>query len=82
MQKRLLEQGIELDVPDEVVAYLAKAGFDPQYGARPLRRAIQRTIEDALSEEILAGRIHLGDRVAASVDGERIAFRTAAPERA
>ena len=74
--------GIELDVPDEVVAYLAKAGFDPQYGARPLRRAIQRTIEDALSEEILAGRIHLGDRVAASVDGERIAFRTAAPERA
>ena len=82
VQKRLLEQGIELDVPDEVVAYLAKAGFDPQYGARPLRRAIQRTIEDALSEEILAGRIHLGDRVAASVDGERIAFRTAAPERA
>ena len=81
VQKRLLEQGIELDVPDEVVAYLAKAGFDPQYGARPLRRAIQRTIEDALSEEILAGRIHLGDRVAASVDGERIAFRTAAPER-
>ena len=82
VQKRLLEQGIELDVPDEGVAYLAKAGFDPQYGARPLRRAIQRTIEDALSEEILAGRIHLGDRVAASVDGERIAFRTAAPERA
>ncbi len=81
VQKRLLEQGIELDVPDEVVAYLAKAGFDPQYGARPLRRAIQRTIEDALSEEILAGRIHLGDRVAASLEGDRIAFKTAAPER-
>ena len=80
VQRRLQEQGIELRMPDEAVAYLAKAGFDPQYGARPLRRAIQRTVEDALSEEILAGRVHLGDTVSASLQDGKLVFRTAQPE--
>lgn len=80
VQRRLQEQGIELHMPDEAVAYLAKAGFDPQYGARPLRRAIQRTVEDALSEEILAGRVHLGDTVSASLQDGKLVFRTAQPE--
>ncbi len=80
VQRRLQEQGIALHMPDEAVAYLAKAGFDPQYGARPLRRAIQRTVEDALSEEILAGRIHLGDTVDAVLEDGKLVFRTAQPE--
>ena len=80
VQRRLQEQGIALRMPDEAVAYLAKAGFDPQYGARPLRRAIQRTVEDALSEEILAGRIHLGDTVDAVLEDGKLVFRTAQPE--
>jgi ATP-dependent Clp protease ATP-binding subunit ClpC len=56
-------QGVELEVSDEAVQYLANAGFDPQYGARPLRRAIQRLLEDELSERLLAGEIEPGQRV-------------------
>ncbi len=72
--KRLAERGIELEVAPEAVALLAKAGFDPQYGARPLRRTIQRKVEDALSEEILSGTIHLGDRVSVTAEGEELRF--------
>ena len=72
--KRLAERGIELWVAPEAAALLAKAGFDPQYGARPLRRTIQRKVEDALSEEILSGAIHLGDRVSVTVEGEELRF--------
>ena len=46
-----------------------------QYGARPLRRAIQRMVEDALSEEILLGNIRLGDRVRVTADGDHLAFK-------
>jgi ATP-dependent Clp protease ATP-binding subunit ClpC len=56
-------QDVELEVSDEAVQYLANAGFDPQYGARPLRRAIQRLLEDELSERLLAGEIEPGQRV-------------------
>ena len=71
VQKRLKERNVHLEVEPEVVAHLAKEGFDAQYGARPLRRAIARMMEDALSEEILKGEIHLGETVQARmVDGE------------
>lgn len=62
---RLGERGITLSVAPEVESYLAESGFDPTYGARPLRRAIQHQVEDSLSEEILSGRIQLGDSVQA-----------------
>ncbi|MEA5069751.1 MAG: AAA family ATPase, partial [Christensenellaceae bacterium] len=67
--RRLKERGIELVASEEAVGLLSTSGFDAQYGARPLRRAIQRMVEDALSEEILSGRIALGSRVAVGVDG-------------
>ncbi|MGI6173455.1 MAG: ATP-dependent Clp protease ATP-binding subunit [Christensenellales bacterium] len=60
---RLKERGIDLSFDEDVVRLLAQAGFDEQYGARPLRRAIQRMVEDALSEEILSGSIKLGEKV-------------------
>ena len=72
--KRLQEREITLTYGDDVVAHLAQAGFDPQYGARPLRRVIQRTIEDALSEKLIAGEIHLGGTVNMRMDGEQIMF--------
>ena len=75
--KRLKEREITLTYGQDVVAHLAQAGFDPQYGARPLRRVIQRTIEDALSEKLIAGEIHLGGRVNMRMDGEQIAFEQA-----
>ncbi|MEJ5250569.1 MAG: ATP-dependent Clp protease ATP-binding subunit [Armatimonadota bacterium] len=61
-------QGIELEITQEVREMLAREGFDPQFGARPLRRAVQRLIEDPLAEEILLGRFSEGDTVVASLD--------------
>ena len=61
--RRVHAQRAELEVSDEAVEYLANAGYDPQYGARPLRRAIQRLLEDPLSERLLAGEIEPGQHV-------------------
>ena len=58
---RLVDRDVSLGWTDDVVNYLAKAGYDPQFGARPLRRMIQRTVEDTLSDELLAGRIRPGE---------------------
>ena len=71
---RLQKRGMHLKFENEVVALLAKEGYDPQYGARPLRRVIQRTVEDALSEEIIAGKLALGDDVRLYVADGKIAF--------
>ncbi len=63
LRKRLKEQQIDFTLTEAAKGYLAKAGFDPIYGARPLRRAIQKHIEDRLSEELLMGNIKKGDSV-------------------
>jgi ATP-dependent Clp protease ATP-binding subunit ClpC len=63
LRNRLKEQDIDFHLTDAAKAYLAKEGFDPTYGARPLRRAIQKHIEDRLSEELLKGTITKGDVV-------------------
>ncbi|NMM55348.1 ATP-dependent protease ATP-binding subunit ClpC [Paenibacillus aquistagni] len=63
LKKRLNEQGIAFALTDNAKAFLAKEGYDPAYGARPLRRAIQKHIEDRLSEELLKGEISKGDHV-------------------
>ncbi|KAF1083782.1 Negative regulator of genetic competence ClpC/MecB [Sporotomaculum syntrophicum] len=61
--KRLAENEIEIEVTEAAGEYLAREGFSEEYGARPLRRAIQKEIEDRLSEELLQGTIKRGDRV-------------------
>ncbi len=71
---RVKEYGIELDAKDEVYEHLAEEGFDPTYGARPLKRAIQRLIEDNLSEEILKGTINKGDSVLLELKDKEIKF--------
>lgn len=75
VSRRIEEQGMSLDFDDAAVALLAQAGYDTQYGARPLRRAIQRQVEDALSEEILSGSIKMGERVTISAEDGRLTFR-------
>ena len=71
VEKRLAERGIRLTVDEDALKLISAAGYDLQYGARPLRRAIQRMVEDALSEEILMGHICLGDEVrGVNRDGE------------
>ena len=72
--KRLREHNVRLVYGDDVVSLLAEEGYDPNYGARPLRRTIQRTVEDALSEEIIAGKLALGDTVFLRVEDGKIAF--------
>jgi ATP-dependent Clp protease ATP-binding subunit ClpC len=67
-------QGIELEVSEEGRALLARQGYDPSYGARPLRRAIQRLIEDSLAEQMLSGTFREGDRVRAEVEDDQIVF--------
>ena len=74
--KRLTERGIELTLDDLALRRISEAGLDLQYGARPLRRAIQRMVEDALSEEILMGHVKLGDKVLATVKDGELAFET------
>jgi ATP-dependent Clp protease ATP-binding subunit ClpC len=73
--QRLKEKDIYLEVTDAAKALMIKQGFDPVYGARPLRRVIQKTLEDNLSEEILAGRIKMGDRVIVDAEDGKLVFR-------
>lgn len=71
--KRVKEQmDIELVISDEVIDYVANKGFDKDYGARPLRRAIQTEIEDCLAEAVLQGEIRMGNRVEAGIRNEKV----------
>lgn len=71
IQKRLAESGIRLQATDEVLNYLAEKGFDRQFGARPLKRVMQRLILNELSKEILAGKVSKDDVVEVSLSSER-----------
>jgi ATP-dependent Clp protease ATP-binding subunit ClpC len=71
-------QGTELEVTQDVRELLAQEGFDPQFGARPLRRAIQRLIEDPLAEEILLGRFASGDTIRVEVEDGKMFFTKSA----
>jgi ATP-dependent Clp protease ATP-binding subunit ClpB len=78
VQKRLADQHITLTVTDVAKAMIAREGYDPVFGARPLKRVIQKRVLDALSLEILEGKFREGDRIEASVDKkveDRLAFR-------
>ena len=74
--KRLQVFDIKIELEPEAKKLLAKAGFDPLFGARPLRRAIQRQIEDALSEELLEGRMQHGQKVLVSCSEGKLHFTT------
>ena len=71
---RLLEQGLELQVEKSAVQLIAKEGNDPVFGARPLRRALQRLIEDALSEKILEGEFKTGDQIRVEAEDGKMKF--------
>jgi ATP-dependent Clp protease ATP-binding subunit ClpB len=61
VKRRLNEQNITLEASPEAIAHLSEAGWDPQYGARPVKRAIQNEVLNALSKEIIAGKVHADD---------------------
>lgn len=70
--KRLEELSIFIKITPSVIDLVAKEGFDPEYGARPIRRAIQKQIEDPLSEALLNGTIHFGDQVTIGAKKDKI----------
>jgi len=72
--KRLESQNLNIEVTDEVKDYLGDAGYSEAYGARPLRRLIQKRIEDGLAEEILSGKYKAGDKIILKLKDQKIVF--------
>jgi ATP-dependent Clp protease ATP-binding subunit ClpC len=74
VESRLTERKIKIELTEEAKAWLAKEGFDPMFGARPLRRAIQRFVENPLSKRILQGEFREGDSVTITLDENKLQF--------
>jgi ATP-dependent Clp protease ATP-binding subunit ClpB len=71
LQQRLLERQIQLQLTEKAKEWLAKEGFDPAYGARPLKRVIQKEIQDQLALKILEGKFKEGDTITADIDSKK-----------
>ena len=82
VERRLAERNIKLEVNEEAKAWLVQKGYDPVYGARPLRRAIQRYVENPISTKILQGEFKEGDTVAISLEGDNLTFAARKTARA
>jgi len=80
LQKRLDEKKLVLQVSDTAKDFLAKEGYDPQFGARPLRRVIQQRLEDTITEAVLEGRFQEGDTIVADVADGDLKLTHAKPE--
>ena len=76
LRKRLEERKIELELTDKARDYLAEHGYDPSYGARPLKRLIQRELETALGRKLLSGEVRDGNKVIVNVDGRGLEFKS------
>lgn len=78
--KRLKAQELSMELTDEVKDFLADEGYSQSYGARPLRRVIQRKIEDPIAEEILSGSYGAGDTIKLNIDGKKVTFERIASD--
>jgi ATP-dependent Clp protease ATP-binding subunit ClpC len=72
--ERLRHKSLHLELDDKAKDFLVEKGYDPQYGARPMRRAVERFFEDPLAEEILKGVLHEGDPILVTADAEKLVF--------
>ena len=70
--EKLKEKDIKIDVEDSIVDFIAKVGFDDNYGARPLKRAVQSKIEDKIAEEILDGNIKEGSHIILKAEEDKV----------
>ena len=84
VEKRLVEEGLTLQLSDVAIEFLVDRGYDDKFGARPLKRTIQRFVEDPLSEHILMAEFAAGDEIAVDLgeDEESLVFRAATPSSA
>jgi ATP-dependent Clp protease ATP-binding subunit ClpB len=78
LQARLADREMQIHLSDAAKDRLAEAGFDPVYGARPLKRAIQQQVENPLAQEILQGKFKPGDVIEVGVKGQQLEFENAA----
>jgi ATP-dependent Clp protease ATP-binding subunit ClpB len=74
LKKRLLDRNLELSLDDSALDRLSEAGYDPVYGARPLKRAIQQQVENPLAQAILGGKFMPGDRIVGHANGNGLEF--------
>ncbi|MDP6631874.1 MAG: AAA family ATPase, partial [Dehalococcoidales bacterium] len=74
LEERLAERKLKLEITDAAKSWLAKTGFDPLYGARPLRRAVERYVENPLSTKVLKGEFNDGDTVIVNLDDDTLTF--------
>lgn len=75
LTKRLQEQNITMELTPEAMEYLAMAGYNPSYGARPLKRTIQKELETPLARRLLEGKFSQGDKITVAVEDGKITFR-------
>ncbi|MEO1520688.1 MAG: ATP-dependent chaperone ClpB, partial [Cyanobacteria bacterium J06633_2] len=75
LSRRLDEKKMALRLSDAALDFLAEIGYDPVYGARPLKRAIQKELETQIAKAILRGEFHEGDTIFVDVENERLSFK-------
>ena len=78
VMERLKGRNIQIQLDDKAKDFLVEKGYDPVYGARPMRRSVERYLEDPLAEEILKGRLHDNDPIQVTVEGDKLAFNQTA----
>jgi ATP-dependent Clp protease ATP-binding subunit ClpC len=78
LQQRLAERKLKIEITEEAKSWLSKAGYDPIYGARPLRRAIERYVENPLSTRVLGGEFKEGDTILIDEKDDALTFTTKA----
>jgi ATP-dependent Clp protease ATP-binding subunit ClpC len=82
VKNRLKLKEIEIVLDEPAHEFVIEKGFDPTYGARPMRRAVERYLEDPLAEELLKGNVKAGDLVEVTVNADKLAFHVAEPQSA
>ena len=71
---RLSKKGMDLEVEENVIGYISKEGYDENFGARPLRRAIEKLLEEPLSEKVISGELKEGDKIVVKMVGGKISI--------
>jgi len=77
--KLLAEKGYQMEISQPALDYLAEVGYDPDFGARPLKRAVQRELQDPLAMKILAGEFKEGDQIQVDRDAKGLTFKSGKP---
>ena len=76
--ERVRQKNLKLELDAKARDFLVEKGYDPQYGARPMRRAVERFLEDPLAEEILKGNLHAGEPITVTAENDKLVFNQTA----